>query len=179
MWLLVALHLWVTVMGVWAIQQQQQQPQQQRRCPGSWSCEDGYGLRGKHHDRSTDWSPFTQSHPPQRSDSHTTAALCTQVFSYNALACSHTMSPFLTSHLSISVPLYYRQVKKLIKFWIKPFAAILFLLIINQFFISRGGCEVVNWLTLLWLFVVVRGLLSWSVFANVPNLILRYYCYYD
>lgn len=137
MWLLVALHLWVTVMGVWAIQQQQQ-PQQQRRCPGSWSCEDGYGLRGKHHDGSTDWSPFTQSHPPQRSDSHTTAALCTQVFSYNALACSHTMSPFLTSHLSISVPLYYRQVKKTNKVWNKTLCCYIVFINYKPIFYKQG-----------------------------------------
>lgn len=150
MWLLVTLHLWVTVTGVWAIQQQ---PQQQRRCPGSWSCVDGYGLRGKHHDRSTDWGPFTQSHPPQHSDSHTNAALCTQVFSYNALACSHTMSPFLTSHLAYQF-LFTIDKWKTNKVWNKTLRCyIVFINYKPNFFINRGGREVVNWLTLLWLFV--------------------------
>lgn len=89
--------------------------------PGSESC--GNGMQGEwgtsREEPRVDWSPCTRSDPAERIDSsYSTAALCTRIYSCNALARSQMMSPFSTSHLCISaLDLFIIETyKNLIKF---------------------------------------------------------------
>lgn len=99
--------------------------------PGSESC--GNGMQGEwgtsREKPRVDWSPCTRSDPAERIDSsYSTAALCTRIYSCNALARSQMMSPFSTSHLCISaLDLFIIETyKNLIKFWIKMHPVVFF-----------------------------------------------------